>query len=65
MCLVRAGIQKLTMNVTKTNYILIKNYQNPKSIDFPILLNSASLTEASSTRFWGVIIDQTMSWGGG
>lgn len=53
---------KLTLNVSKTNYLQIKNYQNPKTISHPIILNGAQLEQVSSTKFLGITIDQSLSW---
>jgi hypothetical protein len=52
----------MTLNIQKKNFLLIKNYQNPTTLfDHPKIENSF-LTEATSTRFLGIVIDQTLSW---
>lgn len=53
---------KLTINIAKTNYVHIKNYQNPTILSEPIKLNSVNLEEVVSTQFLGVIINQTLNW---
>jgi len=53
---------KLTVNLTKTNYLHIKNYQNPITINGPIQINNTNLLEVTSTKFLGIQIDQNLSW---
>lgn len=53
---------KLSLNVDKTKYILIKNYQNPFILQSEITLNSKALDSVNSIKFLGVTINQTLNW---
>ena len=52
---------KLSLNVSKTNYILFNNHRLP--VDPPqLLLNNSPVSQVSSTKFLGVEIDDRLNW---
>ena len=56
-------LNKLTINMTKTNYIVLKNPQN--KICFPtnkILLNNSYITQSDTINFPGIYIDPHLNW---
>ena len=52
---------KLSVNVSKTNYMIFKTYP-VASLNMPLLLDGKSITRVSSTKFLGVIIDERLAW---
>ena len=53
---------KLSLNVDKTKYVLIKNYQNPFTLNSNIILNFKELEKVDSIKFLGVTINTTLNW---
>ena len=55
---------KLTVNLSKTNFILFGSIQRLKGLEqTPILkIMDKAINRVSSTKFLGVIIDQNLSW---
>lgn len=54
-------INKLKLNISKTNYILFQN----RSLDYhlpPVLLEGEILKNVSHTKFLGVVIDKNLNW---
>jgi len=52
----------LTLNTEKTNYIIIKNYQNTFTLLNPVVSDNTRIIQADSVKFLGVLIDQNLSW---
>ena len=52
---------KLTLNVDKTNIILIKNPQNNFKLAYNIMLDTKSLTLVNELRFLGVTINTSLN----
>jgi Reverse transcriptase (RNA-dependent DNA polymerase) len=52
---------KLTLNVSKTNYIKFSNHKNDP-INLPLVINNIPLLQVSETAILGVIIDQNLSF---
>ena len=53
---------KLTLNLQKTNYMLIKNYQNKAIISMPLKIRHIEIDRVSSMKFLGVHIDEHLKW---
>jgi hypothetical protein len=53
---------KLTLNIDKTHYILIKNYQNKFSLVNDVKMGETVLSEVDSIKFLGVTLDKTLNW---
>ena len=49
---------KRTLNLQKTNYMLIKNYQNKAIINMPLKIKHIEIDRVSSMKFLGVHIDE-------
>ena len=56
-------VNKLTLNVSKTNYILFssKNKLYDAS-SVKIMLNNIPITQVTSTKFLGVFVDENLKW---
>ena len=53
---------KLSLNIDKTKYILIKNYQNPFVLTSDVCLDSNKLDIVNAIKFLGVTINSTLNW---
>ena len=54
------SVDKLSLNVDKTNYILFGNRKNIDNVC--ISMNNSILTRVRATKFLGVIIDEKLTW---
>ena len=56
-------LNKLSLNVATTNYMIFKNKYSPTaSIDVNISTNNNQLSQVKTTKFLGVLIDDNLSW---
>ena len=55
-------LNKLSLNVNKTNYILFKMKNKKYSMNDKIKIDHAELKEVTRTKFLGVIINHTLTW---
>ena len=53
---------KLTLNIDKTNFIIIKNAQNKSVMYKEIKMHNTEIAETNEIRFLGVIIDKSLNW---
>lgn len=53
---------KLTLNIEKTNFIIIKNPQNKFQISQPLFINNTEINNAESIKFLGITIDKNLNW---
>ena len=56
------NVNKLSLNVNKTHYILFTNATRPISFEFDIKMNGENVKRVSSTKFLGVIVDEHLKW---
>ena len=55
------ALNKLSLNVSKTNFIVFNN-QNIEASKFIIHLSGSNISRVNSTKFLGVEIDEKLSW---
>ena len=56
-------LNKLSLNVKKTNYIIFKNkHSNRPNIDVNINIDGTALQQVDTTKFLGLLIDANLSW---
>merc|ERR1712035_191640 len=55
-------INKLSLNIKKTNFILFSNNHKKLDENLTVLIDNVSITNVDSTRFLGVLIDKNLSW---
>ena len=56
-------LNKLSLNVTKTNYMIFKNTYSPTaSIHVNISIDNNPLSQVKTTKFLDVLIDDNLSW---
>ena len=53
-------VNKLSLNVTKTNYMIFKNKQNIDS--FNIKIDGMEVARIKSAKFLGVLVDENLCW---
>ena len=55
-------LNKLSLNIKKTNSILFKASNNSHFIKIEIKIDNIVIEQVSNTKFLGIIINQTLSW---
>ena len=55
-------VNKLSLNVAKTNYILFRPRQKPITVSDTITLENIAFQQVEVTKFLGVLLDQHLSW---
>ena len=55
-------INKLTLNVSKTKYMVISNKKKPPDNDFQIKFDDVFLEKCSNYKYLGVYLDDKLSW---
>jgi hypothetical protein len=55
-------LNKLSLNIKKTNFILFRSSNNPLQTELDINIDDNKIKQVHSTKFLGVIINQTLSW---
>ena len=55
-------VNKLSLNVAKTNYILFRPRQKPISVSDTITVDNIPVQQAEGTKFLGVLLDQHLPW---
>ena len=54
------SVNKLSLNLSKTNYILFRN--RSADADLNICINTINVTRVQSSKFLGIIIDENLNW---
>jgi len=56
-------LNKLSLNIKKTNYIIFKNkYSNKPTINLNINIDNVTIQQVETTKFLGLLIDSNLSW---
>ena len=53
---------KLSLNVSKTNYIVFRNRENSSEEKHSLKIGDMLINEVKSTKFLGLIVDNKLSW---
>ena len=53
-------VNKLSLNITKTNYIVFGRYTHQQ--DAAIIINYVTIQRVQATTFLGVLIDESLNW---
>ena len=56
------NINRLSLNIEKTNYMIFHPYNKPVKRNVTILINKKAISEKDSLKYLGVVIDSTLSW---
>ena len=56
------NINRLSLNIDKTNYMIFHPYNKPVKQNVTILINKKAISEKDSLKYLGVVIDSTLSW---
>ena len=55
-------VNKLSLNLTKTKFMIFKPRQKARHPDVQLTLNNRCIEQVNETVFLGVILDETLSW---
>ncbi|XP_057308206.1 uncharacterized protein LOC130646085 [Hydractinia symbiolongicarpus] len=53
---------KISLNASKTEYIIFKHAHKPLNYDFRLLINGKRLMPSDSIKYLGVLLDSDLSW---
>ena len=56
------NVNRLSLNLDKTNYIIFHPYNKPLKQHITIKINKKTIVEKDHTKYLGVLIDSTLSW---
>src|SRR6218665_2603534 len=57
------ALNKLSLNLKKTNYILFRSHRKPiPSNTLTLHINNVEIPKVSSTKFVGILVDQFLTW---
>ena len=54
------AVNKLTLNLSKTNYMIFRN--RPPDIEINMFINNQQITRVHVTKFLGAYIDESLNW---
>ena len=55
-------VNKLSLNLTKTNFIIFHPRQKKVNVNVPLTLENTVIKQVTESKFLGVLIDQHLSW---
>src|SRR6218665_717089 len=57
------ALNKLSLNLKKTNYILFRSHRKPTpSNTLTLHINNVEIPKVSSTKFVGILVNQFLTW---
>ena len=56
------NINKLSINTSKTKFILFRSYNKKQNFDITIEINREKLKQVKNTSFLGIVIDECLKW---
>ena len=56
------NINKLSINTSKTKFILFRSYNKKQNFDITIEINKEKLKQVKNTTFLGIVIDECLTW---
>ena len=56
------NVNRLSLNIDKTNFVIFHPYNKPLRYNVTIKIHKKAICEKSSIKYLGVLIDSTLSW---
>ena len=56
------NVNKLSLNITKTKFILFRSINKKPKHNVKIIINDTNIDQVKSTNFLGAIIDECLTW---
>ena len=56
------SVNRLSLNIDKTNFVIFHQYNKPLKYNVTIKINKKAISEKKSIKYLGVLIDSTLSW---
>ena len=56
------NVNRLSLNISKTNYVIFHPFNKPSKDQITIKINKIALSQKTHLKFLGIIIDSTLSW---
>ena len=55
-------LNKLSLNIKKTNFILFKNKRKAQNVPLELKIDNTRIEQIKKTKFLGVIVNETLTW---
>ena len=56
------SVNRLALNITKTNFVIFHPYNRPLSESITLKINKKAISEKTHIKYLGVLIDSTLCW---
>ena len=56
------SVNRLVLNISKTNFVIFHPYNQPLSESITLKINKKAITEKTHIKYLGVLIDSTLCW---
>ena len=56
------NVNRLSLNIDKTNFVIFHPFNKPLKYNVTILIHKKAISEQNSIKYLGIIIDSTLSW---
>ena len=56
------NLNRLALNVSKTNFVIFRSYQKIPNHNVTLLMNNKALQQKDHVKYLGVLLDQHLSW---
>ena len=56
------NVNRLSLNIDKTNFVIFHPFNKPLKNNITILIHKKAISEKNSIKYLGVMIDSTLSW---
>ena len=56
------NVNRLFLNISKTNYVIFDPFNKPLKDKITIKINKIALSQKTHLKYLGIIIDSTLSW---
>ena len=56
------NVNRLSLNIDKTNFIIFHPYNKPLKQHVTIKINKKAINEKESIKYLGVLVDSSLSW---
>ena len=56
------NVNRLALNVSKTNFVIFRGFRKPCDHNVTLLINKKAIEQKSYVKYLGVLIDENLNW---
>ncbi len=56
------NVNRLALNISKTNFIIFRGYRKPYAHNVTLLMNKKAIEQKSHVKYLGILIDEHLNW---